>query len=252
MHYANKFCAISDSFKVEAVATNKQSSLNTLTEGTTLTRSVPFPEDTKVLVSIEGKKDLITAVIDSGASISLIKRGLLTNDMQVKNGQKLTLISAFNTTVQADYSYVKCKLVLKDKSGLLNHISIDILCAVTDDISDQMILSLSDYTTLLEQQKVVVPHAVMIKDTNLFVENKNIDKYFDSVVIDEDDDVLLESICDLYNDSDIITDDVQTVKLNKFIANLPGSRRNKADVVESLDICNTYSTEDIVRLQKKD
>lgn len=85
------------------------------------------------------------------------------------------------------------------------------------------------------------------------VSDDYIEEYFDILILYETvTDELMSSISDVDDSSDISANDLHAVTLNAFIANSQGDVCNKEQVQQNLNVCNTSSRKDVVKVRHED
>jgi len=197
-------------------------------------KTVLFPVDSTVKLTIKGLSEPIKALVDSGSTITLIKSSLLPKECVIEQYKNVTLRSAFNDVITTPYCEISCKLLMDEQDILKGGVFDKKNCGVTDEISDDVILSLKDYETLLEVNEIFMPKVVMISNTGLLVESEG-----EASKTESSGKCLTDEQCDL-------------ISLNKNILNSKVQIVNVEEEDTDLVIHSEYSREELMKMQNED
>ena len=206
-------------------------------------------DDFTVEFMLDGAEKPHRALVDSGASISILKDTMLPKDFDLSHGSNITLYSAFGDKVQAVCCNIPCKLIVPNSPAYNGNSFVTITFAVTDKLLDDALLTVDDYLTLTDHHKLFIPCGVNITGTNLFLPTKT-----NTVEFDENNFSQNEFHVSSPHSTGIIENSSfsqrQTAQLNK----LTGGLVNKVSETERAKIIlySDLSSSDISKLQRED
>ena len=163
-------CAASNEALVENVQLDVGNGLKTFDRNDN--QVVTVPKNLKAVINF-GAGD-VEAIIDSGAMCTVIAKGMLPSSAWNNDSAKtqVTLQGAFGESVSADMMVVPCRIV---REGMSLSIPIMITVAVTDClINSQALLSLCDYSNLMDACNNVLPDIEVLTSTDILYTDPSI------------------------------------------------------------------------------